>query len=79
VLGGGTHDVIRQTALYLPAHHPTTRLARDLLAAALHLLTQECQAAEEVLQGLGIDAKEHTQEPYKLLADALRNLMKNEG
>ena len=76
VLGGGSHDVIRQTAMYLPVHHPSKLLARDLLAAALQLLTQECQAAEAVLEGLGIETKESAGESYKVLADALRTLVK---
>lgn len=78
VLGGGSRDVVSKTATYLPAQHRTKLLARDLLAAALRLLTEDCQTAEELLQGLGMEAKDFMGEPHKLLAHALQELDKDE-
>ena len=78
VLGGRDRDVVSKTATFLPAHQRQKRLAVDLLRTALHLLTAESQAAEEVLQGLGIEAPELTGEPYTALAAALHALLTRE-
>jgi PAS domain S-box-containing protein len=75
VLGGRDRDLVSKTATFLPAHHPRKLLALDLLRTAVHLLTSESQAAEEVLQGLGIEAPEVTGEPYTALAEALRAIL----
>ena len=75
VLGGRDRDVVSKTATFLPAHYPHKLLALDLLRAAVHLLTTESHAAEEVLQGLGIEATELPGEPYTALAEALRALV----
>jgi len=45
------------------------------LSCDVHLLTTESHAAEEVLQGLGIEATELPSEPYTALAEALRALV----
>lgn len=76
VLGGGSRDVVRQTATYLPAQHHKKLLVRELLASALRLVTEDCQTAEELLQGLGMETKDFLGEPEKDLAQALQELDK---
>jgi PAS domain S-box-containing protein len=78
VLGGRDRDVISKTATFLPAHQPRKLLALDLLHAAVHLLTRESHAAEEVLQGLGIEATTLSGESYTALTEALRALLTRE-
>jgi transcriptional regulator with XRE-family HTH domain len=76
VLGGGSRDVVSQTATYLLAQHHKKLLVRELLASALRLVTEECQTAEELLQGLGMETKDFLGEPEKDLAQALQALDK---
>lgn len=76
ILGGGTRDVVTQTATYLPAQHHKKLLVRELLASALRLVTEDYQTAEALLHGLGMESKDFVGDTHNDLAQVLQELDK---
>lgn len=74
ILGGGSPDVVRQTATYLPTQQHKKLLVRALLESALRLVTDDYQTAATLLQGLGMAREDGVAEPLPDLAQVLQEL-----
>ena len=74
VIGGSGKDVMQQTATYLPTQYQAKRLTRQLAAALVQLLDEDCQTVEHILHGLGIPTKDLTDQHRRLLEQLLQGM-----
>ena len=55
-----------------PPQYQSKRLAQQLAIALVQLLDQDCQAADDILHGLGIPTKDLTDQQRRLLEQLLQ-------